>query len=62
VKDFDVDMTLGNNGITLTVYDNDGKLQGKLRLGLVEVRFLISNEPRWGECLGERTRYIQAPG
>ncbi len=29
---------------------------------LVEVRFLISNEPRWGQCLGERTRYIQAPG
>ncbi len=28
---------------------------------LVEVRFLISNEPRWGECLG-RTRYTQAPG
>ncbi len=29
---------------------------------LVEVRFYISNEPRWGECLGERTRYVQAPG
>jgi hypothetical protein len=29
---------------------------------LVEVRFYVSNEPRWGECLGERTRYVQAPG
>ena len=29
---------------------------------LVEVRFFISNEPRWGLCLGERTRYTQAPG
>ena len=29
---------------------------------LVEVRFHVSNEPRWGECLGERTRYVQAPG
>ncbi len=28
---------------------------------LVEVRFHVSNEPRWGECLGERTRYVQAP-
>ncbi len=29
---------------------------------LVEVRFLVSNEPAWGECLGERTLYTQAPG
>ncbi len=29
---------------------------------LVEVRFYISDEPRWGQCLGERTRYVQAPG
>ncbi len=29
---------------------------------LVEVRFLVSNEPRWGECLGGRTRYTQPPG
>lgn len=27
----------------------------------VEVRFHVSKEPRWGECLGERTRYVQAP-
>jgi hypothetical protein len=29
---------------------------------LVEVRFFVANEPRWGECLGERTRYTRAPG
>ncbi len=29
---------------------------------LVEVRLYVSNEPRWGECVGERTRYVQAPG
>jgi len=29
---------------------------------LIEVRFYIANEPRWGECLGERTRYVRAPG
>ncbi len=29
---------------------------------LVEVRFLVSGEPPWGQCLGERTRYTQAPG
>ena len=28
---------------------------------LIEVRFDVSNEPRWGECLGERTRYTQVP-
>jgi hypothetical protein len=29
---------------------------------LIEVRFEIANEPRWGQCLGERTRYTQDPG
>ncbi len=29
---------------------------------LIEVRFDIANEPRWGECLGERTRYTPPPG
>jgi hypothetical protein len=27
----------------------------------IEVRFDISKEPRWGECLGDRTRYTQVP-
>lgn len=30
---------------------------------LIEVKFYVSHEPPWGECEGERTRYIQlAPG
>ena len=28
---------------------------------LVEVRFYVSSEPPWGECLGERTRYTRPP-
>jgi len=28
---------------------------------LIEVRFEIAHEPRWGQCLGERTRHTQAP-
>ncbi len=28
---------------------------------LIEVRFDIANEPRWGQCLGDRTRYTQSP-
>ncbi len=39
VKDFDVDMTLGNNGVTLTVYDNDGRLRGKLRVGRATIEW-----------------------
>jgi hypothetical protein len=39
VRDFDVDMTLGNNGITLTVYDNTGALRGKLRLGRATIEW-----------------------
>jgi hypothetical protein len=27
----------------------------------IEVRFDIANEPRWGDCLGDRTRYTQVP-
>jgi hypothetical protein len=29
---------------------------------LIEVRFFVSREPPWGECLGSRERYQQAPG
>ena len=39
VKEFDVDMTLGNNGITLTVYDNQQELKGKLRLGRATIEW-----------------------
>ena len=27
----------------------------------IEVRFYVANEPPWGECLGDRTRYTLAP-
>lgn len=33
VDDLDVAMELGNNGILLSVYDNDNKYRGKLRVG-----------------------------
>jgi len=33
IDDMDVAMELGNNGIRLSVYDNDGNYRGKLRLG-----------------------------
>jgi len=29
---------------------------------IIEVRFYVSSEPPWGECLGGRERYTQAPG
>jgi hypothetical protein len=58
VRDFDVDMALGNNGITLTVYDNQGTLQGKLRIGRATVewcrgRIRIGNGVRtnWNELI-----------
>lgn len=28
---------------------------------LIEVRFTVSNEPSWGECLGDLTRHTLAP-
>ena len=33
VDDLDVAMELGNNGILLSIYDNDGTYRGKLRVG-----------------------------
>ena len=33
VDDLDVVMELGNNGILLSIYDNDGIYKGKLRVG-----------------------------
>lgn len=35
----DVTITLGNNGITLTVADNDGKHTGHLRIGQATVEW-----------------------
>lgn len=33
VEDLQAKMELGNNGITLSVYDNSGNYKGKLRIG-----------------------------
>ena len=33
LDDLDVTMELGNNGVLLSVYDNDGAYRGKLRVG-----------------------------
>ena len=33
VDDLDVAMELGNNGILLSIYDNDDTYKGKLRVG-----------------------------
>lgn len=33
VRDLDVDMDLGNNGVVLEVRDNDDAFLGKLRIG-----------------------------
>ena len=39
VKDLAVNMDLGNNGITLDVYDNDGKHLGDLRIGKATIEW-----------------------
>ena len=33
ITDLSVNMDLGNNGISLIVYKNDGKLKGTIRFG-----------------------------
>ncbi len=45
VRDFDVDMVLANNGITMQVYDNDGKYRGKLRIGRGTVEWCHGKTP-----------------
>lgn len=48
---------------SLTPDERDFALQLAQQLySLVEVRFHVSSEPPWGQCLGERTRYVRAPG
>ncbi len=39
VRDFDVDMDFGNNGITLEIRDNDANFLGKLRIGKATVEW-----------------------
>jgi hypothetical protein len=47
---------------TLTTQEREFVIQLVQQLySLIEMRFDIANEPRWGVCLGERTRYTRAP-
>ena len=39
LKDIDVDIELGNNGILLQVYDNKDEYLGKLRIGKATVEW-----------------------
>jgi hypothetical protein len=39
VKDLQVNMPLGNNGIELDVYDNDEKFLGDLRIGKAKIEW-----------------------
>lgn len=39
VQEFDVDMVLGNNGLTLQIWDNQDKYLGKLRIGKATVEW-----------------------
>lgn len=39
IKDLQVSMDLGNNGITLDVYDNDDQHQGDLRIGKAKLEW-----------------------
>jgi len=39
VKDFQVSMELGNNGIELDVYDNQGAHKGDLRIGKATIEW-----------------------
>ena len=59
IDGLDVDMTLGNNGILLTVYDNAGAYKGKLRIGRATVewckgRTRIGNGEKvsWNDLIG----------
>ena len=39
VKDFAVSMDLGNNGVQLDIYDNDGTHLGDLRVGKAKIEW-----------------------
>ena len=39
VKDFQVSMELGNNGVELDVYDNQGNHRGDLRIGKATIEW-----------------------
>ena len=39
IKDIDVDIALGNNGVMFEIRDNNDKFRGKLRLGRATVEW-----------------------
>lgn len=45
VKDLAVTMNLGNNGITLDVYNNEGKFLGDLRIGKATIEWCKGKTP-----------------
>jgi hypothetical protein len=56
-------MSLSNIDLAiLTTQEREFVIQLVQQLySLIEIRFDIASEPRWGVCLGERTRYTRAP-
>lgn len=58
VKDLQVSMDLGNNGIELDVYDNQGKHLGDLRIGKATIEWCSGktqtgngNKIKWAELI-----------
>jgi len=45
IRDFDVDMILANNGVTMQVYDNNDNYMGKLRIGRGTVEWCHGKVP-----------------
>ncbi|MCX6601870.1 MAG: hypothetical protein NT025_09985 [bacterium] len=45
LKDIDVDIELGNNGILLQVYDNNDDYLGKLRIGRATAEWCKGRTP-----------------
>ncbi len=39
MRDLDVEISCGNNGVTFDIYNNDGTFAGKLRLGKATVEW-----------------------
>jgi hypothetical protein len=59
VKDFDISMDLGNNGITLDVYDNNDNFLGDLRIGKATIEWCKGKtqkgngvQMKWPELIG----------
>ena len=56
IKDFDVAMEFGNNGIELDVYDNHGRHLGDLRMGRAKIEW-CKGRTRRGH--GKKVRWKQ---